>query len=102
MHKKKDFFHKYGSWALIAGGSEGIGSAFSHLLARQGFNLAIIARRKTKLVTIEKTLVEKYAISVRIIELDLADSNLLEKLERQIMDLDIGLVVYNPANQPFQ
>jgi 17beta-estradiol 17-dehydrogenase / very-long-chain 3-oxoacyl-CoA reductase len=37
------------SWALITGASEGIGRAFALDLARQGFNVAIAARREEKL-----------------------------------------------------
>ena len=35
---------KYGPWALIAGGSEGVGAEFARLLAQAGMNLVLVAR----------------------------------------------------------
>ncbi len=35
---------KYGPWALIAGGSEGVGAEFALLLAEAGLNLVLVAR----------------------------------------------------------
>lgn len=35
----------YGPWAVVAGGSEGVGAAFAHQLADAGINLVLIARK---------------------------------------------------------
>src|SRR5262245_36522601 len=36
---------RYGPWAVIAGGSEGVGAEFAKQLADDGFNLVLIARK---------------------------------------------------------
>ena len=36
-----DFSEQYGPWALIAGGSEGIGRCFAEQLAAEGINLVL-------------------------------------------------------------
>ena len=36
---------KYGPWALVAGGSEGVGAEFAQLLAEAGLNLVLVARK---------------------------------------------------------
>jgi short-subunit dehydrogenase len=43
------FRAKYGPWALVAGGSQGIGLAFSRELARRGLSLILVARNKERL-----------------------------------------------------
>ena len=48
----KDFYRIYGgndSWAVVTGGSDGIGEEFCHVLAKQGFNICIVARNETKM-----------------------------------------------------
>ena len=43
------FKEKYGPYALVAGGSYGLGAAFAEALARRGLNLALLARGKERL-----------------------------------------------------
>jgi uncharacterized protein len=39
------FAQAYGPWAIVAGGSEGIGAAFADQVARRGVHLVLVARR---------------------------------------------------------
>ena len=39
----------YGPWAVIAGGSEGVGRSFALQLAQAGLNLVLIARKPVAL-----------------------------------------------------
>ena len=47
----KDLKFRYGegTWAVVTGASDGIGAEYSLHLARQGFNLVLISRTKSKL-----------------------------------------------------
>ena len=38
-----------GGWALVTGGSEGIGFAIAEELAKEGFNIVLVSRSKEKL-----------------------------------------------------
>ncbi len=46
MKATHTFASQYGPWALVAGGSEGLGEAFAHELAARGLKLILVARRK--------------------------------------------------------
>jgi short-subunit dehydrogenase len=40
-----EYSERYGPWAVVAGGSDGIGASFAHALARRGLDLVLLARR---------------------------------------------------------
>ena len=39
------FPDRYGTWAVVAGASEGLGEAFAAALAERGMNVVMVARR---------------------------------------------------------
>ena len=59
-----DFTLRYGSWAMVAGASEGLGAAFAEALAKRGLNLILLARRIEKLEDLASSL-KKYNIEIR-------------------------------------
>jgi short-subunit dehydrogenase len=90
---------KYGPYALVAGGSCGLGEAFAEALAKRKLNLVLLARRKEPLETTASRLREHYSIDVKTFAVDLAD---YEKTKSIItsLDISIGLLVYNAAYAP--
>ena len=87
--------NQYGPWALIAGGSEGIGLEFARQLAGEGLNLLLLARRQEPLESARQELAAQYGVEVRIAALDLSSADLAEQLASLTEGLDIGLLVYN-------
>jgi len=59
-------------FALVAGGSKGIGFAIAEALALRQYNLILIARHHTPLANAKKKLEEKYKIQVEILSYDLS------------------------------
>lgn len=85
----------YGNWAIITGASSGIGEEFSRQLAKQKFNLVLVARRKDRLITIASELKEKCKVEVLIISLDLSQPDFITTIEKETKHIDIGLLVNN-------
>jgi short-subunit dehydrogenase len=84
---------KYGPWALIAGGSEGIGARIAHHLARSGINLVLIARKTEPLEAVAASL--RSQVQVRSVSIDLTDADMLDRIRAATDDIEVGLLVYN-------
>ena len=93
------FAQTYGPYALVAGGSDGLGAAFAEAIARRGLNLVLLARNKERLNETATRLRAGYSVDVLTIPVDLADS---QSVTQRIAELDasIGLLVYNAAYAP--
>jgi short-subunit dehydrogenase len=94
----RTFAARYGPWALVAGGSKGLGAAFAEGIARRGVNLLLAAREEAALKQLSSRLRKAYAVQVRTLALDLADAGFLGALERGSRGLEIGLLVCNAAS----
>lgn len=92
-----DLKQKYGTIALIAGASEGIGAAFANYLAFQGMDLVMIARRMKPLKELAAILEEQYKVSVTCISCDLADRNALQVIQEALEGREPDILVYNAA-----
>lgn len=88
------FAERYGPWALVAGGSEGVGACFARRLAQQGLDLVLLARREEPLrVTAREC--ELLGARVRTLAVDLSEPAAARTVCDAVADLDIGLLVYN-------
>jgi short-subunit dehydrogenase len=85
---------KYGPWALITGGSEGVGAAFARKLAADGFRLVLSARKPGPLEDLAAEL-RAGGSEVRIVSADLSKPDVLNRLREVTDDIEIGLLVYN-------
>src|SRR3954453_19804677 len=86
--------NKYGPWALVIGGSEGVGAAFARQLAADGFKLVLVARKPGPLEELAAELRGKGA-EVRVLSADLSKSDVLDRVRTVTDDIEIGLLVYN-------
>jgi uncharacterized protein len=91
------FRERYGTWALVAGASVGLGEAFARALARRGLNLLLVARHAEALDLLAADLRSKHAVEVRCWAGDLGRPDLAEVAGSLIAGLDVGLLVYNAA-----
>lgn len=86
---------KYGSYALVTGATSGIGKEFVELLAENGLNLVLVARREELLKKQVKEIQEKYKVKALAVPLDLTSDNAMNTLDIATKDLKIGLVIPN-------
>ncbi len=91
------FRERYGPWALVAGGSEGIGGAWADLAAGHGLSVALIARRPDRLERKRAELERRFGVETLAIAHDLAAPELLDHLRERLDGREVGLLVYNAA-----
>ncbi len=77
--------------ALITGASSGLGEQFAYLLANQGYDLILVARRKEKLEEIK----ENVKVDVQIINLDLSSTFNCMKLYNKVKKSKIDVLINN-------
>ena len=84
----------YGPWAVVAGGSEGVGASFALQLADAGIHLVLVARKPGPL---EETAarVRAKGVEVRTLALDLVDPGAPAAVREVTDGLDVGLLVFN-------
>lgn len=85
---------QYGPWALIIGGSEGVGASFARKLAAAGLNLVLVARKETSLRELAKDL-GAAGSEVRTLSVDVSKPDAVDRVRRLTDDIEIGLLVYN-------
>jgi len=103
LHRARPVFHalrprlrdRYGEWALITGASAGIGAEFARALAREGISCVLTARRADRLQALARELEATAKVQTRIIPIDLATSDGVDRLLEAVADLEIAVVVAN-------
>lgn len=94
---KDSLREKYGSTALVAGASEGIGAAFAQSLAAAGCDLVLVARRKEPLDALATELRLAHKVQVTVVPCDLAATDAATTLQAALVGREINIFVYNAA-----
>ena len=72
--------------ALITGATAGIGAQYARLLAKEGFDLILVARNKNRLASTAKILNKEFGVKVEILPADLTKPVQLEKVRKRLSD----------------
>jgi short-subunit dehydrogenase len=84
----------YGPWAVIAGGSEGVGAEFARQLAHAGLNLVLVARKSEPLAETAESCRE-LGVEVHTLTIDLVEADSVSAIAAATADLEVGLLIYN-------
>ncbi len=85
---------QYGPWAVVAGGSEGVGAELATQLAADGFHLVLVARKPGPLAETAQA-ARAYGVEVRTVAADLTTPEAIEEIRSVTADVEVGLLVYN-------
>jgi len=94
---EKDLKSRYGSWCLVAGAAEGLGKAFSLILAEKGMNVILVDQKKDGLVDLALQLESSFGIQAEKIHLDLESVDSVQVLMETITKYACRLIIYNAA-----
>lgn len=86
---------RYGPWALLVGGSEGIGEHLARKLGAAGINIILVARKPGPLAETAARVRSDSGVEVRTLELDITRDDMLEKVKSVTDDVEVGLLVHN-------
>lgn len=91
------FATRYGSYAVVAGASEGLGEAFAHAVAARGVGLVLLARRAEVLERVAAAVRGRYGVDVRAVPFDLGRPDFADALRDATRGVEVGLGIYNAA-----
>ncbi|OBZ83753.1 Very-long-chain 3-oxoacyl-CoA reductase [Choanephora cucurbitarum] len=85
-------------WALVTGGSSGIGAAIVRKFASQGLNVVVVALNDAVLEAFKETIAKEYPqVEFRFVGCDLsnANGNYLESIKQVTNDIDVQILCNN-------
>ncbi|NJM26685.1 MAG: SDR family NAD(P)-dependent oxidoreductase [Bacteroidia bacterium] len=94
---KRSFKERFGTTALVAGASEGIGFAFAELLASHGLNVVMIGRRERTLADAASRLRDSYPAGITTLVCDLSTDDAARQIADATCSMQVDVLVYNAA-----
>ncbi|CAL8084992.1 unnamed protein product [Calicophoron daubneyi] len=106
LYGKRRQLRAAGEWAIITGGTDGIGKAFAEELASDGLNIMIISRTMEKLKATAHELKLSYGVSVKTVQADFTQMDIYERIQSEVDALssiaclvnNVGMVNLNPES----
>jgi uncharacterized protein len=88
---------KYPGYALITGGSDGMGLEYARQLAAKGYNLVLVARDPEKLQRAVSSILREFPVQIFTISEDLSQIDAAAKIEKLLQErkIPIGLLINN-------
>ncbi len=93
--EQQAFSEQYGPWAIVAGGAQGIGEAYTRYIAARGVNVIVLDVSAPALAAIDGQVRGEFNVECLPVEVDLASGTMLEKVVAAVGERPVGLLVYN-------
>lgn len=94
------FRDRYGKWGLVAGAAEGIGAAFSVVLAEWGMKIIMVDIDKDKMDTWASKLEANHGTEIIKVRSDLSKLENLDMIIGKMSETGCRLLIYNAAYGP--
>jgi short-subunit dehydrogenase len=86
---------RHGPWAVIVGGSEGIGEHLARNLGAAGINLVLVARKPEPLAETAHKVRSESRVEVRTLQLDISREDMLDRIREGTQGLEVGMLIHN-------
>ena len=85
------------SYAIITGGSKGIGKEIANELASRGYDLLIVARNSYELQQVKESIEKKYSNTVDYLVADLSEQGSVSRMYQWVLEkqVDLRILVNN-------
>lgn len=94
--RRADLVKLYGKWAVVTGGTSGIGKYYAKELASRKVNIILISRNQEKLEALAREIADTYKVETAIIVVDFnKGSEVYPALKKALEDKEIGILVNN-------
>jgi short-subunit dehydrogenase len=80
-------------YALITGASKGIGKSIANLLAKQGYNVLLIARSADELEQLASSIASHYRVDARYLAIDLSEAGAVGQVVNWVNGLSVSLSI---------
>uniref|UniRef100_A0A8C6DQH5 Very-long-chain 3-oxoacyl-CoA reductase n=1 Tax=Moschus moschiferus TaxID=68415 RepID=A0A8C6DQH5_MOSMO len=86
---------RLGEWAVVTGGTDGIGKSYAEELAKRGMKIVLISRSQDKLNQVSSEIREKCKVETKTIAVDFTLEDIYDKIKTSLAGLEIGVLVNN-------
>jgi short-subunit dehydrogenase len=88
---------RYSGWALVTGGSSGIGRSLARGLAKRGMDVVLVADQGPELETVATEIRSELGVQARTCCVDLARPDFLARVQAATSDIDVSVVINNAS-----
>ena len=92
-----DHLKEYGDWAIVTGGSSGIGQGLTRVLAESGVNCVIVSNQPRELGLVKAELEAECGVRIEVCDTDLSRPDFITDVRRVVSGREIGILINNAS-----